>query len=366
MAADERLLHIASAPFEAARMLAGLPAGHRAGRLHGHSFMATVRVEFAEAIGRVTGTEVQALQARLAECVAPLDYRYLNEALSVPSDENLAHWIRDRLGVQGIETVRVRSTRRQGVDLGQGAQVHVWRRFRFEAAHRLPNVRPGHPCGRMHGHGFEVILHATPTAGGIAQGADHDLLERAWQPLQRTLHHACLNEIPGLENPTSELLAHWIWQRLKPGIAALSWVTVQETATAGCHYDGRRYRIWKEQAFEAALRLPKSPDGDARQGLHGHSYLLRLHLVAPLDEVLGWTVDYGDVKERFRPFYDCLDHRIVNDIEAMHGTGAAAIAAWASKATAATLHEIDRIDVYETPGCGVALQKAGHDPILPV
>ena len=127
-------------------------------------------------------------------------------------------------------------------------------------------------------------------------------------PLQADLHHACLNDIPGLANPTSELLAAWLWQRLKAALPALSWITVYETATAGCHYDGRHYRIWKEQRFESALRLARAPEGDPRRRLHGHSYLLRLHLSAPLDQVLGWTVDYGDVKALFKPVYERLDH----------------------------------------------------------
>ena len=79
-------------------------------------------------------------------------------------------------------------------------------------------------------------------------------------------------------------------------------MTVYETVTAGCHYDGEHYRIWKEQRFESALSLNKN------NSLHGHSYLIRLHLSCPLDEVMGWTMDYGDVKEIFKPTLSQLDH----------------------------------------------------------
>jgi 6-pyruvoyltetrahydropterin/6-carboxytetrahydropterin synthase len=160
----------------------------------------------------------------------------------------------------------------------------------------------------MHGHGFEVILHADQDLQGRDLGVDFDRLGELWVPLHATLHHACLNDLPGLDNPTSERLAAWLWQRLKPELPPLSWVTVYETATAGCHYDGRHYRIWKEQTFESALRLRHAPTGDPRRRLHGHSYRIRLHLTAPLDEVLGWTVDYGEVKARFEPIYRELDH----------------------------------------------------------
>ena len=89
-------------------------------------------------------------------------------------------------------------------------------------------------------------------------------------------------------------------EQTKDGIAGTLWVSVYETATAGCHYDGNTYRIWKEQSFESALRLKRAPEGHVLQRLHGHSYLVRLHLTAPLDKVMGWTVDYGDVKENLQ------------------------------------------------------------------
>ena len=170
----------------------------------------------------------------------------------------------------------------------------------------------------MHGHGFEVILHADQDLAGpdmgLDLGLDLDHWARSGPRSMRNSHHACLNDIPGLENPTSEILSHWIWDRLKPELPALSWVTVYETATAGCHFDGRHYRIWKERRFESALRLAQAPEGDPRRRLHGHSYLVRLHLTAPLDQVLGWTVDYGDVKALFQPVYARLDHYRLDEL----------------------------------------------------
>ncbi|HSQ07943.1 MAG TPA: 6-carboxytetrahydropterin synthase [Chromatiaceae bacterium] len=361
----QRILHLAAAPFEAARRVAILPEGHRARRLHGHSFVARVRAEVPSAWAPFPGGESEALAQALAGCVDALDYRDLNEQIQIPTDENLARWIRRRLAVPGVESVGMRSTHDQGADLDAADQVHLWRRFRVEAAHRLPRVPEGHPCGRMHGHGFEVILHANQDLAGLDMGLDFDQLGALWAPIRAELHHACLNDIPGLENPTSELLATWLWQRLKATLPALSWLTVYETATAGCHYDGHHYRIWKEQRFESALRLTRAPDGDPRRRLHGHSYMLRLHLSAPLDQVLGWTVDYGDVKALFRPVYDRLDHHDLNEVPGLADADPASLCLWMREAVADRLPQLDRIDLHQSPGCGAALCWGELGPALP-
>jgi 6-pyruvoyltetrahydropterin/6-carboxytetrahydropterin synthase len=362
---SERLFHVAAAPFEAARRVSILPDGHPSRRLHGHSFIARVRAELPTGWAPFPGGETDALKEALTGCIATLDYRDLNEHLPVPTDENLARWVRGCLDVSGIESVGIQSTRDQGADLDDAEHAHIWRRFRFEAAHRLPNVPEGHQCGRMHGHGFEVILHADQALGGEDMGVDFDQLGTLWAPLHEELHYGCLNDLPGLENPTSELLAAWLWTRLKPQLAPLSWITVYETVTAGCHYDGSHYRIWKEQRFESALRLSQAPDGDRRRRLHGHSYSLRLHLTAPLDQVLGWTVDYGDVKERFKPVYKQLDHHLLNDLPRLNHADPASLALWMREEVAAQLPQLDRIDLHQTPGCGAVLCWGDEGPALP-
>ena len=115
----------------------------------------------------------------------------------------------------------------------------VFRVFQIEAAHRLPNVPADHKCARMHGHSFRIEIHIAgevgERSGWVMDFAD---LKRAFQPLFDQLDHRCLNDIEGLENPTSENLARWIWQRLKPELQALRKVVVQETCTAGCIYRG--------------------------------------------------------------------------------------------------------------------------------
>ena len=115
----------------------------------------------------------------------------------------------------------------------------VFRVFQIEAAHRLPNVPEGHKCARMHGHSFRIEVHVSGSigedTGWVMDFAD---LRRAFQPLFDQLDHHCLNDIEGLENPTSENLAKWIWDRLHASLAGLSKIVVQETCNAGCVYSG--------------------------------------------------------------------------------------------------------------------------------
>lgn len=120
-----------------------------------------------------------------------------------------------------------------------GMQVRLVHEFRFEAAHRLPRVPPGHKCARLHGHSYRVELTiegpVDPDTGWVI---DFDDMARAWAPLQATLDHHCLNEVEGLENPTSEILAGWIWVRIKPMLPMLTQVTIYETTDARCEYRG--------------------------------------------------------------------------------------------------------------------------------
>ena len=117
--------------------------------------------------------------------------------------------------------------------------MEIFKKFTIEAAHRLPNLPEQHKCRRLHGHSFGIEIHVsgslTPKEGWIMDFAD---VTRAFQPLYDQLDHHYLNDIPGLENPTSEILAQWIWKRLKPALPLLSKVVVRETCTAGCIYSG--------------------------------------------------------------------------------------------------------------------------------
>lgn len=361
-----KTLFTASAAFEAACHVDALPAGHRARRLHGHSFLAKVRCALPDGWAEFPGGEVERLRAELQARVGQLDYRLLNEQIAQPTDENIARWVRDHLGAPGIEQVGIQSTAHSGVDLDLAGHAHVWRRYAFQSAHRLPKVRPGHKCGRMHGHGFEVIVHADQDIGSRDLSVDYDHLDEVWAPLQAQLHHACLNDLPGLQNPTSEVLSSWLWERITPQLPELSWITVYETGSSGAHFDGRHYRIWKEFTLDSALQLKRAPDGSTLRRIHGHTYTLRLHLSAPLDEVMGWTMDFGDVKELFGPLFDALDHQPLHELPGLADCDTASIAAWILQQARVKLPSLDRVDLYETRGCGAIVSVGEEGPALPV
>ncbi|GMV98152.1 MAG: 6-carboxytetrahydropterin synthase QueD [Phycisphaerae bacterium] len=117
--------------------------------------------------------------------------------------------------------------------------MEIFKQFTFEAAHRLPNVPPGHKCARRHGHSYAVTIHVAgpieEPAGWVMDFAD---ITAAVRPIIEQLDHYDLNDVEGLENPTSENLARWLWRRLKPALPRLSRITIHETCTAGCVYQG--------------------------------------------------------------------------------------------------------------------------------
>ena len=117
--------------------------------------------------------------------------------------------------------------------------MEIFTEFTFEAAHRLPNVGDDHKCARLHGHSFRVEIHVAGDvdehAGWVMDFAD---VRAACEPVRVELDHHYLNEIDGLDNPTSENVARWIWQRVHPVLPMLDAVVVRETCTSGCVYRG--------------------------------------------------------------------------------------------------------------------------------
>ena len=118
--------------------------------------------------------------------------------------------------------------------------MEIFKVFSIEAAHQLPNVPSGHKCKRLHGHSFRVEIHVDGDVGRESGWVmDFAQIGNAFQPIFAQLDHNHLNDIEGLSNPTSENLAKWIWQKLRPSLPELSKVVIQETCTSGCIYDGK-------------------------------------------------------------------------------------------------------------------------------
>ena len=113
--------------------------------------------------------------------------------------------------------------------------VSLTKSFTFEAAHRLPKMPQGHKCRRLHGHsfGFSVTVEG-PVDDETGLLLDYADIERAVEPARKVLDHQYLNEIDGLENPTSEILALWLWKRIQPNLPQLSEIAVRESCTSTC------------------------------------------------------------------------------------------------------------------------------------
>jgi 6-pyruvoyltetrahydropterin/6-carboxytetrahydropterin synthase len=117
--------------------------------------------------------------------------------------------------------------------------VEIIKSFTFESAHLLPNVPTGHKCARLHGHSFGVTLRLSgPVGAETGWVRDFADIKEAFRPILDSLDHRYLNDIPGLENPTSENLAIWIWDRVFPALPELVAVEVRETCTSACVYRG--------------------------------------------------------------------------------------------------------------------------------
>lgn len=118
--------------------------------------------------------------------------------------------------------------------------MELYKEFGFESAHALPHVPAEHKCARMHGHSFRVRVTVEGAVGDdtgwVMDFAD---LKAAVQPTIDALDHRVLNDIAGLENPTSEVLSRWIWERIEAHLPGLAAVEVRETCTSGCVYRGR-------------------------------------------------------------------------------------------------------------------------------
>jgi len=117
--------------------------------------------------------------------------------------------------------------------------MEIYKKFSIEAAHKLINLPAEHKCSRLHGHSFQVELRISGDVdekfGWVQDFSD---IKLAFKPIYEQLDHHYLNEIDGLENPTSENIARWIWKKLKPDLSLLSAVIVRETCTVGCIYKG--------------------------------------------------------------------------------------------------------------------------------
>ncbi len=116
----------------------------------------------------------------------------------------------------------------------------IFKKFTFDAAHFLPNVPETHKCRSIHGHTYTLIMYidGQPDAelGWVMDFAE---IKRTVEPIINMVDHKLINNVPGLENPTCELMAVWLWNKIKEGIPMLSKIELHETPTSGVVYDGK-------------------------------------------------------------------------------------------------------------------------------
>jgi 6-pyruvoyltetrahydropterin/6-carboxytetrahydropterin synthase len=118
-------------------------------------------------------------------------------------------------------------------------EAEVIKTFYFEAAHRLPNVPLGHKCRNLHGHSYRVDVHVAGRVGEQTGWVmDFAEIKRAVDPILAELDHHCLNDLPGLDNPTSERIAKYFFDKIAPLLPHLAAITVWESRTSRCVYRG--------------------------------------------------------------------------------------------------------------------------------
>ena len=119
-------------------------------------------------------------------------------------------------------------------------RVELHKAFTFEAAHRLPHVPADHKCARMHGHSFRLTVTVEGEVNAkLGWLQDYAEIAAAVDPLIQQLDHRALNDVAGLENPTSEMLCGWLWERLHPRLPLLAALKIDETCMSSCTYRGR-------------------------------------------------------------------------------------------------------------------------------
>ena len=332
--------------FHAARRLEHLEDINLRGLLHGHNFKATIKTELSEDY-----VSLELLNQKFRKHINKFNYSDLNEHLSEPSDLNLAHTIFKES--EDISPIRlaVSSTDYVGAFVDLNNLQVIWKSFTFQASHQLPNVPDGHKCKNMHGHTFRVILYLDSLAGQKVFG-----IERACDELKEELNMRCLNEITGLENPTSENLASWIWSKISLlGIPIIK-VEVMENSNSGCIFNGVEHEIWKQYSLEAAVSYNQDKE------IYGFGYKTKLFIKNSLDEEKGWVMDFGDIKAIFKPIFNKMDHHYINEIKGLDKPSIFDITKW-MRMLLKDYPQLSKVHLYESEGNGVEINinKDAHE-----
>ncbi len=216
--------------------------------------------------------------------------------------------------------------------------------FILELAHFLPHVAKDHKCHRLHGHSYQIGLQMKD------QNNSDQLLKLARREISDDLDRRLLNEIKGLENPTAEILAAFLFKRLKPDLAGLETVYVHETQDSACSFSGgSTWSVFKAFELEAALPYQNS--------FLGRSLKIRLGIEKELDSELGWTLDFAQIKAWFRPIRHRLDHHNLGDIDGKDLSRLLDLGAWLFNQTEASMPDLRFIEIQDSVDSGMILER---------
>ena len=215
--------------------------------------------------------------------------------------------------------------------------LHATQLFTLHSSHFLPHVPEGHKCGRNHGHNFHIICNWFKSQYAC------DNASQIFMPICEKLDKTLLNHIEGLENPTSEHLSAWLFHTMKPQWSQLRKMLVYETDSAGSSYmGGEIWESFKQFHFDSCFTGPK---GECM----GHTFKVWLHVQDQLQEPFGWTIDFGDIKKLFKPYFKQLDHHCLNDLEGLTSPTLQHITKWIMEKVKPELPSLYQIDLESTP-----------------
>jgi|TARA_B110000263_G_scaffold209386_1_gene191409 6-pyruvoyltetrahydropterin/6-carboxytetrahydropterin synthase len=328
--------------FNAARQLEVLPTSHPFNNLHGHTFRAGLRLQLEDS----NSFSLENLKENLSDIIDPINYSFLNDGFKNTSDISLAGQLFKKYNHNSLSDAYISSTLTQGACFSRSENPLIWKKFSFQAAHKLPNVSQGHKCGNMHGHTFEVIVSAKSS-----NNTQQELIEldRICNLLYQELNKKCLNDMEGLENPTSEIISSWIFSKIKESYNFISKVEVMETTHAGCSFDGKDYKIWRDQKLESAVSY------ESEESVYGFGYTARLYVESPIDEVFGWVMDFGDIKEVFKPVFLQMDHHYLNELDNLDNPSVVGLVEWMGSQLRQLFPQLSRVGLYESKGNGAEL-----------
>lgn len=336
--------------FEAALSFDGIGIPEKFKRFHGHSYKFTISESN-------TIKQENAIFPRLVQINDSiknrLDYQNINKTtgLSLPNDAFLIQWIINEFNNNEINYLSLKSTSDSGVYWEKNSGFNGFWETLIHSAHFLPNLPENHKCHNLHGHNFKIVL------GWKSECADNLMpywsVKEIFNPFFLRLHQKILNDIPGLENPTSEGLCFWLWEKIKIVFPELSSVTVYETATSGCTYRGNNWESFKELNMDCAIDGPK--------GIMGHSYIIKLFVTGKLDPTFNWTLDFGEIKNRFAPFYKMIDHKYLSQVEGLISPDKQKnllleLALWIFKRLQGAIPILSAVQIEDTPESGIFLK----------